>query len=63
MISGPLFKAKISEAKRIYGLLKSCYSGFDGDRMWAALAIMATNMRKLLRDIDGNLKLMLQFST
>jgi transposase, IS5 family len=56
-------EAKISEAKRMYGLSKSYYSGFDGDRMWAALAIMATNMRKLLRDIDGNPKLMHKFST
>ena len=54
-------EAKISEAKRMYGLSKSYYSGFDGDRMWAALAIMATNMRKLLRDIDRNPKLMLKF--
>ena len=45
MISGRQFKAKISEAKRMYGLSKSYYSGFDGDRIWAALAIMATNMR------------------
>ncbi len=61
MISGPQFKSKISEAKRMYGLLKSYYSVFDGDRMWAALAIMATNMRRLLRDIDRNPKLMLKF--
>jgi len=43
------------------GLSKSYYSGFDGDRMWAALSIMATNMKKLLRDIDKNPELLLKF--
>ncbi len=60
-ISGRPFKAKISQAKRMYGLNKSYYKGFNGDRMWAALSIMATNIKKLLRDIDKNPKLMHRF--
>ena len=44
-------EAKISEGKRTCGLNKSYYKGFEGDRMWAALGIMALNIRKLLRDI------------
>jgi len=31
--------AKISEAKRMYGLNKSYYKGYEGDKMWAELLV------------------------
>jgi len=55
-------EAKISEAKRTYGLDKSYYKGFEGDRIWASLSVMALNMRKLIRDIDKSPELMLRFA-
>ena len=55
-------EAKISEAKRMYGLNKSYYKGFEGDRMWAALGIRALNIRKLLRDIAKSPDLILRFA-
>jgi len=55
-------EAKISEGKRMYGLNKSCYRGFEGDRIWASLSVMALNMRKLIRDISKSPKLMLRFA-
>ena len=55
-------EAKISEGKRMYGLDKSYYKGYDGDKMWACLGIMALNIRKLIRDINKNPKLMLRFA-
>ena len=44
------------------GLNKSYYKGFDGDRMWAALGVMALNVRKLIRDINKSPELMLRFA-
>ena len=55
-------EAGISEGKRMCGLNKSYYKGFDGDRMWAALGVMALNMRKLIRDINKSPELMLRFA-
>ena len=55
-------EARISEGKRMCGLNKSYYKGFDGDRMWAALGVMALNMRKLIRDINKSPELMLRFA-
>src|SRR5680860_514913 len=55
-------EAKISEGKRMYGLSKSYYKGYDGDKMWAALGVMALNIRKLLRDIAKNPELILRFA-
>jgi hypothetical protein len=45
-------EAKISEGKRMCGLGKSLYKGFDGDRIWAVFSIMALNIRKLIRDLE-----------
>ena len=55
-------EARISEGKRMCGLNKSYYKGFDGDRMWATLGVMALNMRKLIRDISKNPELILRFA-
>ena len=55
-------EAKISEGKRMYGLNKSYYKGYQGDKMWAALGVMALNIRKLLRDITKNPELILRFA-
>ena len=55
-------EAKISEGKRMYGLNKSYYNGYDGDKMWTCLSIMALNMKKLLRDIAKNPELILRFA-
>ena len=55
-------EAKISEGKRMYGLNKSYYKGCEGDKMWAALGVMALNMRKLLRDIAKSPELILRFA-
>jgi hypothetical protein len=54
-------EAKISEGKRMCGLDKSLYYGFEGDRMWASLSIMALNIRKLLRDIARSPDLIYRF--
>ena len=45
-------EAKISEGKRMTGLNKSNYKGFDGDQITAILSIWALNVRQLLRDIE-----------
>ena len=55
-------KLEISEGKRMYGLNKSYYKGYDGDKMWAALGVMELNMRKLIRDISKNPELILRFA-
>ena len=55
-------KLEISEGKRMYGLNKSYYKGYDGDKMWAALGVMALNIRKLIRDINKNPELILRFA-
>ena len=55
-------EAKISEGKRMYGLNKSYYKGYEGDKMWAALGIMALNIRKLLRDIAKSPDMILRFA-
>jgi|SRR5271157_2380332 len=44
-------EAKISEGKRMVGLGKSYYKGFEGDEIWTTLSILALNSRQLLRDI------------
>jgi hypothetical protein len=55
-------EAKISEGKRTCELNKSCYKGFEGDRVWADLGIMALNIRKLLRDIAKSPGMILRFA-
>jgi IS5 family transposase len=55
-------EARISEGKRMCGLDKSNYRGYEGDRMWASLSVMALNIRKLLRDITKSPELMLRFA-
>jgi len=54
-------EAKISEGKRMCGLDKSLYNGFTGDRIWAALSVMALNIRKLLRDMERSPELIYRF--
>jgi len=54
-------EAKISEGKRMCGLDRSLYNGFSGDRIWAALSVMALNIRKLLRDMERSPKLIYRF--
>ncbi len=51
-------ESKISEGKRVAGLDKSYYRGFEGDLIWSALSMLALNIRKLLRDITKKPKLM-----
>lgn len=55
-------EAKISEGKRMCGLNKSLYKGFEGDQIWASMGIMGLNIRKVLRDIAVNPKLMKRFA-
>ncbi|RXG63175.1 transposase [Candidatus Atribacteria bacterium 1244-E10-H5-B2] len=54
-------EAKISEGKRMCGLDRSLYNGFEGDRIWATLSVMALNIRKLLRDMARSPELMYKF--
>jgi transposase, IS5 family len=54
-------EAKISEGKRMYGLDKSLYKGFEGDKIWATMSLMALNMKKLLRDSNNQLSLIKKF--
>jgi transposase, IS5 family len=54
-------EAKISEGKRMCGLNKSLYRGFEGDLIWTSLGIFALNIRKLLRDISLKPKLIERF--
>jgi transposase, IS5 family len=55
-------EAKISEGKRMCGLSKSYYKGYEGDRIWTSLSVMALNIRKLIRDINKSPELMLRFA-
>ncbi len=55
-------EAKISEGKRMCGLNKSLYKGFEGDQIWASMGVMGLNIRKVLRDIAVNPKLMKRFA-
>lgn len=54
-------EAKISEGKRMYGLDKSLYKGFEGDKIWATMGLMALNMKKILRDSNNKPSLMNKF--
>lgn len=54
-------EAKISEGKRMCGLNRSLYNGFEGDMIWATLSVMALNIRKLLRDINRSPELIYRF--
>jgi IS5 family transposase len=54
-------EAKISEGKRMYGLDKSLYKGFEGDKIWASMSLMALNMKKVLRDINEMPSLLKKF--
>jgi hypothetical protein len=51
-------EAKISEGKRVTGMNKSNYKGFEGDKITAVLSIWALNVRQLLRDINERPNLM-----
>ena len=51
-------EAKISEGKRMVGLGKSYYKGFEGDEIWTTLSILALNTRQLLRDMSKNPKIL-----
>ena len=51
-------EAKISEGKRVTGMNKSNYKGFEGDKITAVLSIWALNARQLLRDINERPNLM-----
>ena len=51
-------EAKISEGKRVTGMNKSNYKGFEGDKITAVLSIWALNARQLLRDIKERPNLM-----
>jgi transposase, IS5 family len=55
-------EAKISEGKRMCGLNKSLYKGFEGDQIWASMSILGLNIRKVLREISVNPKLMKKFA-
>ena len=54
-------EAKISEGKRMCGMDRSLYDGFSGDETWAALSVMALNIRKLLRDMEKSPELIYRF--
>jgi len=41
-------ESRISEGKRMAGLDKSYYRGFDGDGIWMAFTVMVLNIRKML---------------
>ncbi|MBN2769055.1 MAG: transposase [Spirochaetes bacterium] len=55
-------EAKISEGKRMCGLKKSLYNGFEGDQIWTSMAILGLNIRKTLRDINKSPRLMKKFA-
>ena len=55
-------EAKISEGKRMCGLDKSLYHGFDGDLIWTAMSVFSLNIRKLLRDLKKRPQLIYRFS-
>ena len=54
-------EAKISEGKRTTGLDKSYYRGFEGDKIWAGLSILALNLRQFLKDINKKPELIYRF--
>ena len=55
-------EAKISEGKRMCGLNKSLYKGFEGDLIWTSLSIFALNIRKIMRKITENPALINRFA-
>jgi len=57
-------EAKISEGKRMCGLTKSLYKGFEGDQIWTSIpmCIFGLNIRKVLRDISVKPGLMKKFA-
>jgi hypothetical protein len=55
-------EAKISEGKRMCGLGKSLYRGFDGDKIWATFSVMALNIRKLIRELEKRPGLIKRFA-
>lgn len=55
-------EAKISEGKRMCGLNKSLYKGYDGDLIWTSLSILCLNIRKSLRDIASKPSLIRKFA-
>jgi len=55
-------EAKISEGKRMCGLDKSLYRGFDGDQIWTSLSIFALNIRKVMREISKKPALINRFA-
>jgi transposase, IS5 family len=54
-------EAKISEGKRVTGLDKSYYRGFEGDCVWAGLSVLALNLRQFLKDINKKPELIYKF--
>jgi hypothetical protein len=54
-------EAKISEGKRMCGLNKSLYKGFEGDLIWTSLSIFAMNIRQIIRDISKKPGLIIRF--
>jgi len=54
-------EAKISEGKRVTGLDKSYYKGFEGDCIWAGLSVLALNLRQFLKDINKKPELIHRF--
>jgi IS5 family transposase len=57
-----MIEAKISEGKRVTGMNKSSYKGFDGDKITAVLSIWALNTRQLLRDVKARPNLMMRLT-
>jgi transposase, IS5 family len=55
-------EAKISEGKRMCGLNKSLYRGFEGDKIWTSMSIFALNIRKAMRDISKKPALINRFA-
>jgi hypothetical protein len=55
-------EAKISEGKRMCGLNKSLYKGFEGDLIWTSLSIFALNIRQIMRDISKKPGLITRFA-
>ena len=57
----PAIEAKISEGKRMTGMGKSYYQGFEGDRIWAGLSVLTLNLRQLLKDMDRKPDIIYEF--
>lgn len=55
-------EAKISEGKRMCGLNKSLYRGFEGDMIWTSMSIFALNIKKAMRDISKKPALINRFA-